>query len=835
MLMLKLHTVSATALPQQAQVHRHHLVEAIYCVNNVTSSWTETIRLIQNTANCGLDWNPASRADAPGTAATHVTSEFQTEYLYGRVATLFTHLTPAHQGIRTVVIYQGPELAEKGRNRVVLLHLLFSRRFRGRSAAPVAVQRGLRSVRERRRRRMVLQGVCVLSVCVLGASAAEGSGLVDAVSERRAEEFHRQGSAVAVLSTLLLTATILTTWLFKHHRCRLVHETGLAMIYGLLVGVVLRFGVHVQPDVIDGPMGCVGNSSPSTLLLNISGRLYEYSLRGEVSRTQGEDIPNAEILRKVTFDPEVFFNILLPPIIFHAGYSLKRKHFFRNLGSILSYAFIGTVISSFVIGVVMYGCVALMSAVGQLGGEFFFTDCLFFGAIISATDPGDSVRYLSAVESINSAWPDFIPVTVLAIFNELKVDVDLYALLFGESALNDAVAIVLSSSIVAYQPVGSSSHSFEGGAMLWSLGVFLGVLSGSFALGTATGFITALVTKLTRLRDFPLLETALFFLMSWSTFLLAEACSITGVVAVLFCGITQAHYTHSNLSAESKKRTRELFELLNFLAENFIFSYMGLTLFSFQHHVFNAVFIIGAFLAMFIGRAANIYPLSFLLNLGRSNRISSNFQHVMMFAGLRGAMAFALSIRDTSTYARQMMFSTTLLIVFFTVWVFGGGTTPVLSYMNIRVGVEEDEEDRGTELDEVVSRSCGQDAAWPIRLWHTFDHTYLKPLLTHSGPPLSNTLPACCAPLAHCLTGSQDYQNVHRPENDDSELILNEESSLLYSDLLISTNDLHDPSAGPAKMTEDTLRVLPDEEPSQPLTPLTPLTPPLSEALRNRL
>lgn len=36
---------------------------------------------------------------------------------------------------------------------------------------------------------------------------------------------------------------------------------------------------------------------------------------------------------------------------------------------------------------------------------------------------------------------------------------------------------------------------------------------------------------------------------------------------------------------------------------------------------------------MFLGRAANIYPLSFLLNLGRKNKIRSNFQHVMMFAG----------------------------------------------------------------------------------------------------------------------------------------------------------------------------------------------------------
>lgn len=47
-------------------------------------------------------------------------------------------------------------------------------------------------------------------------------------------------------------------------------------------------------------------------------------------------------------------------------------------------------------------------------------------------------------------------------------------------------------------------------------------------------------------------------------------------------------------------------------------------------------------------------------------------------------MAFALAIRDTATYARQMMFSTTLLIVFFTVWVFGGGTTAMLSCLNIR-------------------------------------------------------------------------------------------------------------------------------------------------------
>ncbi|KAK2545382.1 Slc9a6 [Columba livia] len=625
-------------------------------------------------------------------------------------------------------------------------------------------------------------------------AARPGALEEEIVSEKAAEESHRQDSLNLLVFILLLTLTILTIWLFKHRRARFLHETGLAMIYGVLVGVVLRYGIHVPSDVNNVTMSCQVQTSPATLLVNVSGKYYEYTLKGEISAQELNNVQDNEMLRKVTFDPEVFFNILLPPIIFYAGYSLKRRHFFRNLGSILAYAFLGTAISCLVIGSVVYGCVALMKVTGQLGGDFYFTDCLLFGAIVSATDP----------------------VTVLAIFHELQVDVELYALLFGESVLNDAVAIVLSSSIVAYQPAGDNSHTFDVTAMFKSIGIFLGIFSGSFAMGAATGVVTALisfflqflsklflticnVTKFTKLREFPLLETGLFFLMSWSTFLLAEACGFTGklqhspvsgmetcrgVVAVLFCGITQAHYTYNNLSTESQHRTKQLFELLNFLAENFIFSYMGLALFTFQNHVFNPTFVVGAFLAIFLGRAANIYPLSFLLNLGRRNKIGTNLQHMMMFAGLRGAMAFALAIRDTATYARQMMFSTTLLIVFFTVWVFGGGTTAMLSCLNIRRDLMEG-------VPESERRSTKAESAWLFRMWYNFDHNYLKPLLTHSGPPLTTTLPGCCGPIARCLTSPQAYENQEQLKDDDSDLILNDgDISLTYGDSTVNTDSV---------------------------------------------
>ena len=107
----------------------------------------------------------------------------------------------------------------------------------------------------------------------------------------------------------------------------------------------------------------------------------------------------------------------------------------------------------------------------------------------------------------------------------------------------------------------------------------------------------------------------------------------TGIVAVLSCGICQAHYTYNNLSDESRLVTKQFFGLLNFMAENFIFCYVGVSMFTFSKHKFDPAFIFGSLFAIIVGRAVNIYPLSFLLNLGRKSKITWNLQHMMFLSG----------------------------------------------------------------------------------------------------------------------------------------------------------------------------------------------------------
>ena len=110
----------------------------------------------------------------------------------------------------------------------------------------------------------------------------------------------------------------------------------------------------------------------------------------------------------------------------------------------------------------------------------------------------------------------------------------------------------------------------------------------------------------------------------------------------------------------------------------------------FPKHHFEPIYIVASFVAILLGRALNVYPLSAILNIKRGVKITANLQHMMMFSGLRGAIAFALAIRNTISDSRQMILSTTLTIVIVTVVINGGFVIKVLEWLHIPTGVTEE-------------------------------------------------------------------------------------------------------------------------------------------------
>ncbi|XP_036681056.1 sodium/hydrogen exchanger 8 isoform X2 [Balaenoptera musculus] len=371
------------------------------------------------------------------------------------------------------------------------------------------------------------------------------------------------------------------------------------------------------------------------------------------------------------FRPNMFFLLLLPPIIFESGYSLHKGNFFQNIGSITLFAVFGTAISAFVVGGGIY----------FLGQGFFFCVCVFVcfilqADVISKLNMTDSFAFGSLISAVD-------PVATIAIFNALHVDPVLNMLVFGESILNDAVSIVLTNTAEGLTRKNMSDVS-GWQTFLQALGYFLKMFFGSAALGTLTGLISALVLKHIDLRKTPSLEFGMMIIFAYLPYGLAEGISLSGIMAILFSGIVMSHYTHHNLSPVTQILMQQTLRTVAFLCETCVFAFLGLSIFSFPHK-FEISFVIWCIVLVLFGRAVNIFPLSYLLNFFRDHKITPKMMFIMWFSGLRGAIPYALSLHlDLEPMEkRQLIGTTTISIVLFTILLLGGSTMPLIRFADI--------------------------------------------------------------------------------------------------------------------------------------------------------
>ncbi|CEM32871.1 unnamed protein product [Vitrella brassicaformis CCMP3155] len=321
------------------------------------------------------------------------------------------------------------------------------------------------------------------------------------------------------------------------------------------------------------------------------------------------------------FDPEVFFYVLLPPIIFEAAFSLEHHLFWQHIDGVLALCVIGTFVSAVVVGYGLYWLSPLVGIMGDESSRLYL--CLIFGALISAIDP----------------------VATLSIFDKFpSCPADLYSLMFGESVLNDAVCLVLFHGFLKMYQRGGTKGTSLGGVVLSFLEVSWGSLLIGLVLG---GLVSALFKNHQQLKRHPEFEVALTFFSAYLSYGLAELYDFSGITALFFCGVMLAHYNKRNLSERSRISSDVTFKTLAVVAETAAFAYLGFVAAdSIGFYDWNAAFIAVSLVLCVVGRAAHVFPISAALNAcrPREQRISINKQVFLFVGGLRGAICFALAL-----------------------------------------------------------------------------------------------------------------------------------------------------------------------------------------------
>lgn len=351
---------------------------------------------------------------------------------------------------------------------------------------------------------------------------------------------------------------------------------------------------------------------------------------------------------------ELILAILVPPLIFEASLHIEWRQLRQNLIPILLLAVVGVALSTVIVGEI----------VTIILDEVPFRAAIAFGALISATDP----------------------VAVVAFFRSLGVSKRLALLVEGESLLNDGVAIVIFGLAVGLISGAPSPEAVSGMAPIATVVIaFLEVAFGGLAVGLVLGFIVSQI--ILRNVDDPLIETATTVALAFGAYVAAEEFHLSGILAVVMAGILVGNIGTQNTTPTTQVSLDNFWEFMAFVANSLVFLLIGLRIQLQQFLQPNLFPIFIAVIGVLISRAVVVYTMTWLNNrVNPKSFISHDYQHVMFWGGLRGAISLALALTLNDFFPPAIASELQIMtfgVVLFTLLVQGTTISRLLQHLNL--------------------------------------------------------------------------------------------------------------------------------------------------------
>jgi CPA1 family monovalent cation:H+ antiporter len=325
---------------------------------------------------------------------------------------------------------------------------------------------------------------------------------------------------------------------------------------------------------------------------------------------------------------DIIFDVILPPLLFEAALNLRWNKLRRDAAPILVLSVAGVLISA---AVTFLGMRQLL--------DWPAAPALIFAVLIAATDP----------------------VAVIALFKDLGFEGRTRLLVESESLFNDGVAAVLFALALTWISGGPPVAG-------WPWYLLLTMSGGGLLTGALVGLIALLVAG--RTGDH-LVETAVTVAAAYGSFLLAENFHFSGVLATVTAGLVvgavgvRATGRRLGLSHQGRLFAIAFWEFLAFMANSAVFLLIGVSASRIHFSILGYTSLCVTILLVLLGRAAAVYPLSLVFQYSRW-KIAMAEQHVLFWAGLRGALglALALSLPDSLPMRDAIVIATFGVVTF---------------------------------------------------------------------------------------------------------------------------------------------------------------------------
>ena len=342
---------------------------------------------------------------------------------------------------------------------------------------------------------------------------------------------------------------------------------------------------------------------------------------------------------------QVLIVSLLNFLLFAGTIRVRITDLQSQLAPILLYSTLSVILSSFIVGGLMFYILQL------LGLAVPFLHCLLFGALISPTDP----------------------VAVIAIMRQAGLRKSLETKFTGESIFNDGIALVLFFTILNAIRNPDESVTIQNFAI-----AFLRQGLGGLLLGIIIGFVA---TRLIKTIEASTIEVMITLAVVMGGYLLARQLNISAPLTMVAAGIVVGNYGKEQFMSDvSKDYLEKFWEVIEDILNVILFVLMGLELLFIQQ--FENYWWIGL-IAIFIVLVARFISLWIPSQLVRQ-KISLQTVAFMTWGGLRGGVSIALALTLTRGLHRDLFVVTTYCFVVFSIIVQGLSIERYIEYRKKR-------------------------------------------------------------------------------------------------------------------------------------------------------